>query len=45
MERLNSGEKGYLQDHFVSCQYWSDNKMEQYNGKRRRQQEKISILY
>ena len=37
--------KDYLRNDFVQSQHWSDEKVEEYNGKRRRNQEKISILY
>ena len=35
----------YLRNHFEQSQHWSDEKVEEHNGKRRRKQEKISILY
>ena len=46
MERLNFGElKDYLRNEFENSRYWSDEKVEKYNGRRRRKQEKISVLY
>ena len=35
----------YLQNHLVYSQHWSDEKVEEHHGKRRRTQEKISVLY
>ena len=37
--------KDYLRNEFENSRYWSDAKVEEHNGRRRRQQEKISILY
>ena len=32
--------KDHLQEHFLYCHHWPDEKVEEYNGKRRRKQEK-----
>ena len=46
MERLNSGdERSIFGNDLVQSQHWSDEKVEEQDGRRRRQQEKISILY
>ena len=37
--------KDHLRNDFAQSQHWSDEKVEENNGKRRRKQEKISILY
>ena len=37
--------KDYLQDHFVLSPHWSDEKWKSMFGRRRRTQEKISVLY
>ena len=37
--------KDYLRSHFVYSQQWSDEKWKSTMAKRRRQQEKISVLY
>ena len=36
--------KDYLRNEFENSRYWSDAKVEEHNGRRRRQKEKISIL-
>ena len=37
--------KDNLQKHFLYCHHWSDEKVEEKHGKRRRKQEEISVLY
>ena len=37
--------KDNLQEHFLYCHHWSDDKWKKTHGKRRRKQEKIPVLY
>ena len=37
--------KDDLQKHFLYCHHWSDLKVEEHHGKRRRKQENISVLF
>ena len=37
--------KDNLQKHFLYCHHWSDEKWNKKHGKRRRKQDKISVLY
>ena len=37
--------KDDLQKHFPHCPHWSDDKVEEKHGRRRRKQEKIPVLY